>query len=147
MVFASHLSWLLLSLISGSLAGLLVGMCGLASMNSKGVTENLTRAKAISAWIGILVYSEAAIMAFIFLFIVPETKILADISIGNPMYTSWHKIWHYIVTLMLGVGLGVALSFLVFQATNPALIRERLAAESDPVPDHEDEIDAEFKSE
>jgi hypothetical protein len=150
MIFASHLSWLLLSMISGGLAGLLVGMCALASMNSKGVAENLTRAKAISLWIGILIYSEAAIMAFIFLFIVPETKILAEISIGNPMYTSWHKIWHYIVTLMLGVGLGVALSFFVFQATNPALIRERLAEGSDPVADHEDEIDGingKFKSE
>ena len=137
-------------MISGTLAGLLVGMCGLASMNSKGVTENLTRAKAISMWIGILIYSEAAIMAFIFLFIIPETKILADISIGNPMYTSWHKVWHYVVTLMLGVGVGVVLSFLVFQATNPNLIRERLGEGNDPIPDHEDgidEISAEFKSE
>lgn len=86
-------------------------------------------------------------MAFIFLFIVPETKIIADLNIGNPMYTSWHKIWHYIVTLMLGVAVAVVLSFLLFQATHPNLIREKLADDSDPIPDHGDEVNADLKSE
>ncbi len=147
MVFASHLSWLIVSMIIGTLAGLLVGMCGLASMKGRGATENLTRAKAITLWIGILIYSEATIMALIFLFIVPETKILADLNIGNPMYTSWHKTWHYIVTLMLGVAVGVGLSFLVFQAARPNLTRAKLAANSEPAPDPGDKKITDLDSE
>lgn len=114
MVFITYTSWIVISIVSGILMGVLVTLLAILILNRKAFTQERARMKKITLF-SVLIYAEVVVGAAIFLYIVPETDIIDSTPILYAFYADWNSSQFYILVAVSSMAIGLLLSIIAFR--------------------------------